>query len=212
MAMITAAQLKAIVDPVPIIRETVRLRKFGRRYSGLCPFHSEKNPSFSYWESSQQWKCFGCGKSGDIYDFIELRDGVDFRGALRQVAAIAGIPIDLRDTYEEPSLALKLSGPEVRAFDNFLSSEMHRLAARLRFLDQQEAACMAYLEGCWSATDESLDRKAIEDVHRTLNLIHETKYLIEERMLALDTDPTSEIEPFLRRLYGNEDFRLAVTA
>ena len=90
--------------------------------------------------------CFGCGKGGDIISFIELNEGVDFRGAKRRLAAYAGIELDERDTFSEPSLTLKLSGPEVRAFDSWLSLEMHRLNALWRFVDQHEAACLACIE------------------------------------------------------------------
>jgi len=207
--MISARELKAAVDPVRIIGESVRLRKVGKRHVGLCPFHSEKTPSFGV-NAEGVWHCFGCGKGGDIYDFIELRDGVDFRGAFRQVAAIAGIPIDSRDTYEEPSWALKLSGNEVRAFDRFRSSEVARLLAFYRFLEQPEAACMALLEGLWNAPDEALDAEAVQGVHKSLNWIHEAKALIDEQIERLETDPSFIIEPFLRNLYGNADFRAEV--
>jgi hypothetical protein len=212
--MFTADQLKAVVDPVKVIGETVRLRKAfgGGRWFGLCPFHSEKTPSFSYWESSGRWHCFGCGKAGDIISFLEIQEGLDFRGALRRLAAIAGVLLDSRDTYEEPPLALKLSGPEVRAFDNWLSIEMHRLGALWRWFDQQERACLASLEGRWNEPDQSLDPKAVEDTHRALNFIHEAKQRVEDRMQQLDRDPSAEFEPFLRRLYGSEDFRAAVAA
>ena len=210
--MITADQLKAAVDPVKFIGETVRLRKSGAtRWVGLCPFHSEKTSSFSLSENGL-WHCFGCGKGGDVISFIELNEGLDFRGAKRRLAGYAGIELDERDTFTEPSLALKLSGPEVRAFDNWIGIEMHRLTAIWRFLDQHEAACLAYLEGRWNEPDEQVNPKPVEGVHRSLNFIHEAKQLIEERMLELDADPSAEVEPFLRRLYGSEDFRAAVAA
>ncbi len=207
--MISVDQLKAAVDPVELVGETVGLRRSGARWVGLCPFHNEKTPSFSVNENGL-WHCFGCGKGGDIISFIELQEGLDFRGAKRRLAAIAGIELDERETFSEPSLALKLSGPEVRGFENWLSIEGHRLGAVWRFLDQQQSACMAYLEGRWNESDESLDPKTVEDTHRCLNFIHEAKQRAEERLLQLDKDSSAEIEPFLRRLYGNEDFRAAV--
>ena len=210
--MITADQLKAAVDPVKCIGETVRLRKSGAtRWVGLCPFHSEKTSSFSLSENGL-WHCFGCGKGGDVINFIELNEGLDFRGAKRRLAGYAGIELDEHDTFSEPSLTMKLSGPEVRAFDSWLSLEMHRLNALWRFVDQHEAACLACIEGRWNEPDEHLNTKAVDGLHRSLSYGHEAKQNVEARMLELDTDPSAEVEPFLRRLYGSNDFRKAVTA
>ena len=100
----------------------------------------------------------------------------------------------------------------MRAFDNWISIEMHRLRALWRFFDQQQLSCMAYLEGSWNEPDEALDTKAVEGAHRSLNLAHEAKQLVDDRVLQLDSDPSAEVEPFLRRLYGNEDFRAAVAS
>ena len=116
--MIAAEDLKRAVNAIDVIGGYVRLRKVGKRQVGLCPFHNEKTPSFSVSESGL-WHCFGCGAGGDIITFLELQEGLDFRGAFRKLADIAGVPVDRRDTYEEPPLALKLSGPECRAFDRW---------------------------------------------------------------------------------------------
>jgi DNA primase len=59
-------EVKAKTDIVPIITEHVELKKAGRNYKGLCPFHSEKTPSFMVSPELQIFKCFGCGESGDV--------------------------------------------------------------------------------------------------------------------------------------------------
>ena len=66
---------KGRVDIVAYIGRTVKLRKEGRYYKGLCPFHSEKTPSFAVDPKRQQFKCFGCGKHGDVLDFIQFLSG-----------------------------------------------------------------------------------------------------------------------------------------
>ena len=205
--MITAQQLKTAVDPVKLIGETVRLRKVGKRHSGLCPFHTEKTPSFSVNETGL-WHCFGCGKGGDIISFLELSEGLDFRGAKRKLASIAGIELDERDTFSAPSLALKLSGPEVRAFDRWLSLKQARLYGLWRFVDDQHKACMTFLEGFFNAED--IDRAKVEAVHAELTRTHEAKALIDEQILKLDADPSFMVEPFLRSFYGKPDFRAEV--
>jgi hypothetical protein len=64
-------------------REGVRLRKSGKNYVGLCPFHSEKTPSFSVNPDKQLFHCFGCGEGGDVYKFISKLYNTNFRGAMR---------------------------------------------------------------------------------------------------------------------------------
>lgn len=205
--MISIEQLKMAVDPVKVIGETVRLRKVGKRHAGLCPFHTEKTPSFSVNESGL-WHCFGCGKGGDLVSFIELSEGLDFRGAKRSLAERAGITLDERETFSAPSLALKLSGAEVRAFERWLSLKLARLSGLWRFLDGQQQACMAFLQEFFNSDDA--DRAKVEAVHAEMTRLHEAKALIDEELLKLDADPSYMIEPFLRGFYSKPDFRAEV--
>ena len=66
----------------------------GKTYKGLCPFHSEKSPSFIVSPELQIYKCFGCGKAGDIFNFVQDIEGVDFTAALEQLASRAGIVLE----------------------------------------------------------------------------------------------------------------------
>jgi DNA primase len=208
--MITAAQLKQLVDLPDFVGRTVKLKKIGKHFTGRCPFHDDRTPSFVVRREKRRWNCYGCGQWGDVYDFVGLSEGVDFRAAKRRVADFVGVPLDDQDTFSDPPVALKLSSHEARAFDFWLSAEMRRLSALWRFFNQQQAACMAYLQGRWNGPDQSLDAEAVAGTHRSLNLIHEAKQQVDDRLLQLDTDPSPEIEPFLRRLYGQEDFRQMV--
>jgi hypothetical protein len=67
---------------VQVISQRMDLRKAGKEYKGLCPFHSERNPSFTVNEDKGLFYCFGCGASGDVFDFIQKLDGLSFREAL----------------------------------------------------------------------------------------------------------------------------------
>ena len=78
-----AAEIKRSIDIVDFIGETVQLKKAGTTFKGLCPFHGEKTPSFVVTPARETWKCFGCGRGGDIFSFVMERDGVDFPTALR---------------------------------------------------------------------------------------------------------------------------------
>src|ERR1039458_3673531 len=80
-------QLKSSVDIVNVVGEYVRLRKSGpQRYSGLCPFHTEKTPSFSVHAARQFYKCFGCGEGGDVFNFVQKIEGISFYEALKLLA------------------------------------------------------------------------------------------------------------------------------
>lgn len=76
-----------------VVGETVALRKVGGRLVGLCPFHSERTPSFSVSPERGLFYCFGCHAGGDVFDFVMRRDGVSFPEALRLLAERAGIPV-----------------------------------------------------------------------------------------------------------------------
>lgn len=88
-------EIKQSVNIVDIIGESVALTKAGRNYLGLCPFHGEKTPSFNVVEDKQFFHCFGCGKSGDVFKFIEDIRGVSFAESVQIVAEKAGFQLDL---------------------------------------------------------------------------------------------------------------------
>jgi DNA primase len=79
---------------VEVIGQRIKLRKAGKEYQALCPFHSEKNPSFKVNEDKGLFYCFGCGSSGDVFDFIMQLDGVTFPEARAQlgIASIRPTP------------------------------------------------------------------------------------------------------------------------
>jgi DNA primase len=94
IAMGTVEEIKNRIDIVELISSYVPLKKAGRNYKGLCPFHAEKTPSFVVFPDSQTWHCFGaCGTGGDVFRFIMQREGMDFSEALRELAQRAGVPL-----------------------------------------------------------------------------------------------------------------------
>ncbi|MDP8982675.1 MAG: DNA primase [Acidobacteriota bacterium] len=114
-------QLKSSVDIVKVIGEYVRLKKMGgsARWGGLCPFHTEKTPSFSVHGGFQFYKCFGCGVGGDVLKFVMEIEGLTFYEALKLLAERNGIPMPRRE----------YSDPESKSRSGVL--EMHEQAARL---------------------------------------------------------------------------------
>jgi DNA primase len=89
----TIETIKERITLSKIIEEKVKLRRIGNRLTGLCPFHKEKTPSFSVNDDGKFYYCFGCGKQGDIIDFISETENISFNEALEKLALIAGIEI-----------------------------------------------------------------------------------------------------------------------
>lgn len=86
-------EIRARYDLVEIISPYVALKRTGKNLKGLCPFHAEKTPSFIVNRDTQRWICFGCGASGDLFDFLMRIEGLTFPETVEQLAAKAGISI-----------------------------------------------------------------------------------------------------------------------
>ena len=100
-----AQSVKQQADIVKVIGTYIRLRKAGaQNYSGLCPFHKEKSPSFSVHAGRQFFHCFGCGVSGDVFTFVAKIENLTFPEAVRSVALKCGIPLPKRE-YNSPEEA-----------------------------------------------------------------------------------------------------------
>jgi DNA primase len=146
-----ADRVKQQADIVRVIGEYVRLKKSGQNFSGLCPFHQEKTPSFSVSPVKQMYYCFGCGKGGDVFQFVMELDKSPFPEAVRTVAEKCGI------TIPKP----RERSPEERRENQQRTSlvDMHREAATFfskHLLGSAEGkAALGYLE------DRGLDRESI---------------------------------------------------
>src|SRR6476620_3261307 len=85
--------VKLHANIVQVIQEYVPLKKAGRVYKGLCPFHSEKTPSFQVDPDKGFFHCFGCHAGGDVFKFLELHEKVGFQEAIRMLAQKAGLSL-----------------------------------------------------------------------------------------------------------------------
>ena len=147
-----AEKVKQQADIVRVIGEYVRLKKTGQNFTGLCPFHQEKTPSFAVHPVRQIYHCFGCGAGGDVFKFVMELDKCAFPEAIRTVAEKCGIAIP------KP----RERSPEERAENQQRGAlvEMHREAAAFFARQLHDAAegkvAAAYLE------DRGLNREAME--------------------------------------------------
>ncbi len=96
-------EIKARLDIVDIVSESVELRRTGRNYSGLCPFHhNTRTPAFAVFPDTGTWRCFGeCNEGGDIFSFVMKKEGWDFPTALRELAERAGVVLKPLTPQEE---------------------------------------------------------------------------------------------------------------
>jgi DNA primase len=94
-------EVKSRLDPVEYIGRVVNLQRAGRNFRGLCPFHNERTPSFYVFPDRGTWRCFGaCGEGGDIFTFVQKREGLQFRDALRELADLAGVQLSREATQK----------------------------------------------------------------------------------------------------------------
>ncbi len=101
------AEIRNSVDIVDLISERVVLKNAGKDHIGLCPFHSEKTPSFTVSPLKQIFHCFGCGAGGDIFSFMMKHDGVEFPEAVQLLARRCGVdlPADSADPHQRQALS-----------------------------------------------------------------------------------------------------------
>jgi DNA primase len=136
------AEVKAKVDLVKVVQERVRLTKRNRDFWGLCPFHQEDSPSFHVIPQRQIWHCFGCGRTGDVFTFVELTEKTDKRGALQMLAELAGVE-------------LKKLSPE----------QKQRAEGRKRVLEMLRLAAQYYEYVLWKLPAGEPGRRLLESRH-----------------------------------------------
>ena len=130
-------QLREQVDIVRVVGDYVRLRRAGKRYSGLCPFHNEKTPSFSVSPEHQYFRCFGCDAKGDVFKFVEMIEGLTFFEALKKLADQHGMALPKQSYASDEETRLKAA-----------LHEMHEIAAehfRSNLAGPNGAAARQYL-------------------------------------------------------------------
>jgi DNA primase len=197
-----ADRVKQQADIVRVVGEYVRLKKSGQNFTGLCPFHAEKSPSFAVHPTKQIYHCFGCGVGGDVFKFVMEMEKCAFPEAIRIVAEKCGIAVPRQ----------KERSPEERKENQQRSVlvEMHR-EAQTFFVKQLEGtlegkAARAYLE------DRGLDKEAIgrfgigyapsggDALLRHLKSKYNEKLLVESGLVSRDQSAGRMFDRFRRRI------------
>ncbi|MGI6367872.1 MAG: DNA primase [Anaerolineae bacterium] len=133
-------EIKQRLDVVEVIGSYVALKKAGATFKGLCPFHTEKTPSFVVFPNTQSWHCFGaCGTGGDIFSFVMRHENLDFGEALKLLAQRAGVELEPLSTGAREHAEVLERLREV----NVIAAEYYH---RVLIESQEAAGARAYLE------------------------------------------------------------------
>ena len=129
--------VKQRLDIVDVVSQYVpALQKAGRNYKALCPFHTEKTPSFVVFPDRQSWRCFGaCATGGDIFTFVMRREQAGFSDTLKQLAQRAGVSVPERQVREEHQALLQVNEAAATFFQELLHSP--RGASAREYLEQR---------------------------------------------------------------------------
>src|SRR5579863_8397529 len=197
-----AEKVKQQADIVRVVGEYVRLKKNGQNFSGLCPFHAEKSPSFAVHPTKQIYHCFGCGVGGDLFKFVMEMEKCSFPESIRIVAEKSGIAVP----------APRERSPEERKENQQRTAlvEMHRVAQTFFVKNLENTSegkvARAYLE------DRGLTKAIIEQfgigyapsggdiLLRQLKTKYPDKLLVESGLISREQSGTRLFDRFRRRI------------
>ncbi len=165
-------RLREQVSIVDVISDYVQLKKAGRYFKGLCPFHDEKTPSFMVDPSKQLYHCFGCGEGGNVFTFLKKKEGLEFRDAVERLASRAGFTLHYEGVTKETGEAESRRGRLFRlnqwaadTYHDMLISHEAGKAARdyleSRGIDREAAKVfrLGYAPGNWDFLYRQATRK-----------------------------------------------------
>lgn len=163
-------------DIVDVVSEYVRLEKRGKNYFGLCPFHREKTPSFSVESGKQIFYCFGCGKGGNVFQFISLAEKLDYIESVKLLADRAKILLPENDDTEQAEkaklkqLVLNINLLAARYYNEILNSRQGEAATaylKRREISEHTARKfgLGYSTDEWDTLYQHLKLKGIEEDH-----------------------------------------------
>ncbi len=123
--------LEEVIKQIDIVKEIssyIELRRSGTNYLGRCPFHNDSTPSLSVSEHKKLWKCFGCGKGGDIVKFVSLYENTSYQEALQKLAIKYNLPINIKINKEEDEHIYKVMSSVLGFYKNELIKSKEALS------------------------------------------------------------------------------------
>ncbi|MFU8811640.1 MAG: DNA primase [Balneolaceae bacterium] len=194
-------EIRDAADIVEVVGDYVRLKRSGSGFTGLCPFHDEKTPSFHVNPSMGIYKCFGCGESGDVYSFVMAMEGVSFPEALRSLAERYGIslpeydqPQDREEQHEREGImhALRFAG----LFFYRMLNELEEAEPARAYLEKRgykrdtiRTYGLGYAPGSGSALLKAAQQEGIEE-----------QYLLQADLVKPSTRGDGTYDTFRERL------------
>ena len=201
--MDSVEQVKRATNIVDLIGSYLELKKAGRNYKGVCPFHSEKSASFMVSAELQIYKCFGCNKAGDAFSFVQEIEGVDFAEALQKLADRAGIKIE--KTHQDPNKAKKSIIFEI----NHLATELYHYILLKHPLGKD---ALKYVKEVRKLNDQTIKDFKVGYAPRAwdvlFNALSKKKYSVQDMLAAGVIAQRSNSTGFIDRFYDRVMFPL----
>jgi len=171
--MVDIDEIKKRLDIEQVIGEYVTLKKSGTTLKALCPFHSERTPSFTVSPERGTWHCFGCNEGGDVISFVQKIDGLEFREALERLAQKAGVeltplkPADIKARSDKSTVLVVLESAAKLYHELLLR---HPAAAEARtYLEQRGVNAesikkfrLGFAPNAWHTIEQLLHKKQLE--------------------------------------------------
>ena len=213
------AEIQAKVDLLEYVGQYVTLKRRGREYGGLCPFHAEKTPSFYVNAEKQMWHCHGCGAGGDLIKFVQRYESADFPAALRLLAGRAGVTLreapdaqrrrsEREAIYEANAVAQRHFAAELRKSD----AALDYLAGRGIEPRTAQTFGIGYAPESWESLHNALQRAGIpEAISAPAGLIRaRPQYgsyydFFRHRLMLPIFNLTGEVMAFGGRSLGDEE-------
>lgn len=169
--MTPVEEIKNRLDIVEVVSDYIPLKQAGQSFKARCPFHNEKTPSFMVSRERGSWHCFGCGRGGDIFSFVQEMEGLDFPEALRILAKKAGIelkPVDPK-LHTQRTKAMDVLRWVTKFYQEVFRKSAEAEAARAylqrRGLDDTtiDLFALGFAPGGWDGTYAALRKKGFSD-------------------------------------------------
>ncbi len=209
--------VKNRLDIVDVIGQHIPLKKAGRNHKGICPFHSEKTPSFMVSSEKQIFHCFGCGKGGDIFSFLIEKEGLTFAEALNQLAEKAGVELKTKSRdWGEKSKLFSINELATKFFEKSLTDSkegriaMNYLVKRGVSRDIIKTFRIGYAPKGWEYLYKFLQRKEYvkTDIDKAGLIVQRSKGWgdkFRNRIMFPITNVSGKIAGFTGRVLSPED-------